>query len=160
MKRSWPIITSIVAFFVISCNTPAGFSDKQKQAIADTVRQVLINYHNDVRKAGLLAEFNYLDSSTEFYWVPPNYASPLSYDSVAHELRAIAGFFRSIHNKWDSLVVTPLTKEYVSYTGIQSTTYTDTLGHTGTHRLIETGMLVRRATGWKLLHGQTAIIPE
>ena len=48
------------------------------------VRQFFDHYFEAIRKGGITAEFQYLDHhSSDFFWVPPGYHNPMSYDSVA-----------------------------------------------------------------------------
>jgi hypothetical protein len=147
------------AFVIISCkqaSTSTALTADEKRAVADTVRKVLQNYYDDIRQSGLMAEFKYLDSSDEFFWVPPGFTSALSYDSIAGILKRNAAYTRSMINTWDTLSVTPLTKELATYTGKMSFRVTDMTGNTSTGSLLETGVLIRRKDGWKLLCGQTS----
>ena len=141
-----------------SCQPSSNFTNDEKTALAADVRQTLGNYYRDIRKLGLTAEFNYLDRSADFYWVPPGYGSALSYDSVASILKQIAPKFRLIENRFDTLRIVPLSKEPATYTARSHSTMTDTAGHTTSISLIESGVLIKRANGWKLLSGQTAVL--
>ena len=89
----------------------------EKQTIINNVRQTLNNYYAEIKKDGLTAEFKYLDSSTDFFWVPPGYTSPVSYDSVVAILKQNAPLYKSVINSWNKLQINPLTKELVIYTG-------------------------------------------
>jgi len=53
----------------------------------------------------------------------------------------------------------PLTSELVSYTGIVTGTMTDTTGQRSENTTIESGMIIKRPDGWKLLCGQSAALP-
>jgi hypothetical protein len=106
----------------------------------------------------LLAEFNYLDSSAEFFWVPPGHTSPLNFDSVSHILRKSAPQWKTINNRWDTLRIIPLSNELATYTGILQSSMTDTAGAELNFKMIETGVLIKRKDGWKLLHGQTGMV--
>lgn len=123
------------------------------------VRQTLYQYYEDISVSGLTAEIPYLDSSTDFFWVPPGYDEPIFYDSVVSYIRQNAPLFQNIINKWDTLRIYPLTKELASYTGVLLSTVTDTTGITETYPLIETGVMIKRDNGWKLLNGQTTGLP-
>jgi hypothetical protein len=148
----------ILLIALFSCQ-PSSFSKADKQVVEDEVKQTLHQYYEDIKKSGLTAEFRYLDSSDIFFWVPPGYDAPISYDSVVSYIQQSAPLFRSVVNEWDSLRVVPLTKELASYTGKLHSTITDTTGVTESYSLIETGVLIKRNDGWKLLHGQTAALP-
>ena len=114
------------------------------------------NYHRDIEKEGLTAEFAYLDHSEDFFWVPPGYQSPLSYDSVRSILEQSARGFTKIQFQWDTLQIVPLSEEIATYTGIVSGTMIDTSATETRVRIIESGKVIKRSSGWKLLCGQSA----
>lgn len=119
------------------------------------------NYHNDIKKDGLTAEFKYLDHSSDFFWVPPGYSSALTYDSVNSILMTNAKLYSEILFEWDTLQIFPLTKEIANYSGIVKGTMTDTSGIETSVLIIESGTVIKRPDGWKLLSGQSAILePE
>ena len=154
MKPLYSFISLII--LLISCNEPSTkFTAQEKQRISDTIRQVLANYNSDIRQHSLMSEFKYLDSSDEFYWVPPGFTSAISYDSVAAIIKHNAAMFKEYISTWDTLRIIPLTKELVNYTGRLHYNITDTSNKTFTGSMWETGLLIRRKDGWKLLCGQT-----
>jgi hypothetical protein len=130
----------------------------EKVEITKAVKQTLSDYFADIKKNGLLAEFNYLDSSKEFFWVPPGYRSYLSYDSVVSILKSNAGNYKLIDNNWTQLHINPLGRNLASYTGKITSAMTDTTGARVNIELIESGIVIRRNDQWKLLSGQTALI--
>jgi SnoaL-like domain len=143
---------------IVSCRQSSPLTENEKARIIGDVRQTLDNYYNDIRKSGLTAEFQYLDNSSEFYWAPPGYNISISYDSVATILNQNAQNYKSVDNSFDTLRITPLSKEYATYTGRLTSRMTDTTGRTTTISLVETGVLIKREDGWKLLNGQTSIL--
>ena len=50
-------------------------SEKEKALVANTIRQTLYDYVGAIKQKGLTAEFKFLDSSADFFWVPPGYSS-------------------------------------------------------------------------------------
>lgn len=116
------------------------------------------DYTNAVRRSGLTAEFPYLDNSADFYWTPPGYRNCISYDSVAAILNQNAKNFLVIDNSIDTIKITPLNKEYAVYAARLTSRVTDISQKTTTLSLVETGVLVKRKDGWKLLNGQTSIL--
>src|SRR5262249_38223072 len=144
-----------VSCIIFSCAPSMPFSDVEKKQVEKEARATLEQYYADVRKDGLMAEFRYLDSSREFFWVPPGYASPLSYDSVKTILKQNAGLFRLIDNSFESLAVMPLSREAAVYTGRLRSLSIDTSGTRQISLLMETGFLQKRKEGWKLVGGQT-----
>jgi hypothetical protein len=135
-------------------------TEQEKTNIIDEVRQTLLNYQSDVEKTGLMAEFKYLDQSKEFFWVPPGYNASISFDSVASILKQSAPKYKTIANTFETLNVIPLSKELATYSGRLQSVMTDTLGNTNTFTLVETGVLIKRKDDWKLLNGQTTIVPK
>jgi hypothetical protein len=133
-------------------------SENEKNSIARDIRKTLNNYYNDIRKSGLTAELNYLDSSKDFFWVPPGFTSAISYDSVASILQRNAMVFQSVDNSFDTLVIVPLSKDIATYTARLKSTMTLINGKSSTLTMLETGTMIKRKTGWKLLCGQTTMV--
>lgn len=153
--RKLPGIIFILILF--SCSQPATLTENEKSIITDSVRHTLNNYFNDVKRAGLLAELNYLDHSPDFFWVPPGYSGAISYDSVAFILKHSAPKYRLIENSFNTLQIVPLTKELATYTGRLQSIMTDTSGTILNFSLLETGVMIKKPGGWKLLNGHTSI---
>ena len=141
-----------------SCKQANTLSNNEKKLIKQEAKQMLDNYYNDIRQKGLLAELDYLDNSADFFWVPPGYSNAITYDSVVSVLKQNAPQFKSIDNSFKSLQIFPLNNQLTSYTGKLIATMTDTSGKVTNIHLIETGVIVKRTNGWKLLNGQTAIL--
>jgi hypothetical protein len=156
MKNGLFVFTGLI---LAACqrNVPAA---ENRSAIADSIRHTLHNYYKDISLSGLTAEFSYLDSSADFFWAPPGYSSALSYDSVRSILLKNAPVFKSIRNSFDTLHILPLSAELASYTCRIRSIMTDTAGKTTTCTLVETGTLIKRENGWKLLNGQTSILKQ
>ncbi|MES2560389.1 MAG: nuclear transport factor 2 family protein [Bacteroidota bacterium] len=153
----------ILSMLILSCTQqkqqPTTLSAAEKATLTQEVRQTLDNYYADIREHGLMAEFAYLDSSVDFYWVPPGYTAAISYDSVAAVLRQNAPMFTSINNSFDTLRISIINTEWASYTGRLHSIMVDTSGKESSFTLVETGLLVKQQNGWKLRSGQTALIP-
>jgi hypothetical protein len=142
-----------------SCQQKKDLGSAEKKQIEDSVHQTLERYNNAVREKGLNAEFAFLDSSADFFWVPPGYTTPLSYDSVAAIVHRNANSFRSVDNQFTSILIHPLSSDFCNYTATIRSVIADTSGKKSEFNLIETGLMVRRDDGWKLLSGQTGLIP-
>jgi len=155
----YSLVCLAVTIFLFACSQPVTpMAAINKAEAAQNAKQMLIRYNDDMREHGLLAEFAYLDSSAEFFWVPPGYASALPFDAVAKAIRSNAAGIKKIDNNWDTLTVNLLSDSIAAYTGKMHSTVTDTLGRITTTALIETGTLVKRKDSWKLLCGQTAVL--
>ena len=142
-----------------SCSPPKDSNKLNREVVIREVQQMLDNYHDDIKKGGLTAEFKYLDDSEDFFWVPPGYESALTYDSVKTILETNASNFRNVEFHWDALQIFPLTNEISNYSGIVGGRLTDTSNNSIIVSIIESGTLIKRHDGWKLLNGQSANLP-
>jgi hypothetical protein len=148
-------------FTAASCRLASSpLSAEEAKDIERTVRQTLADYNSAVKKEGLMAEFRYLDSSSSFFWVPPGYANSLGYDSIRSIIQKNASSFASVDNSWQSLKIIPLSKELANYTGRIRSVMKDTSGKINSFILVETGLMIRRTDGWKLISGQTALVAQ
>jgi len=126
--------------------------------VESEVRQLFDHYFGAIRKGGMTAEFQYLDRSSDFFWVPPGYHNPISYDSVSAVLTLNAPRFVSVENTFDTLRIIPLTTALATYTAKVRSVMKDTSGNVASLQLIETGVVIKRSDGWKLLNGQTSVL--
>ena len=151
----------VILMTLTSCSQTDKLNESEKELIINDVIEMFGNYHNDIRKDGLTAEFKYLDQSSDFFWVPPGYKSALSYDSVRQILEINAKSFQAIEFNWDTLQVFPLSDKIANYSGIVKGSMIDTSGIKSSVIIIESGTVIKRSDGWKLLSGQSAILnPE
>ena len=151
----------VILMTLTSCSQADKLNESEKELIINAVIEMFGNYHNDIRKDGLTAEFKYLDQSSDFFWVPPGYKSALSYDSVRQILEINAKSFQAIEFNWDTLQVFPLSDKIANYSGIVKGSMIDTSGIKSSVIIIESGTVIKRSDGWKLLSGQSAILnPE
>ena len=102
---------------------------------------MLEDYFDAISESGLSAEFDYLDQSSDFFWVPPGFNSAISYDSVKTIL--------------ESLRIVPISKDIANYTGIVGGSITDSRDSINAVHMIETGTVIRRVNGWKILCDQS-----
>lgn len=144
-----------LAILITSCQPKDRFD---KDSIEKEVHTMLKAYDDAVRAKGLDGEFDFLDDSDEFYWVPPGYKYAITYDSVATILRQTAPRLSHVDNEWDTLRIQALSKNYASFSGVVKSMAVTSKGDTIRMKLAETGLVVRRKTGWKLLSGQTTVI--
>ena len=143
---------------LISCDQSNKLNETEKELIISEVIEMFDNYHNDVKEDGLTAEFKYLDQSDDFFWVPPGYKSALAYDSIRHILENNAKSFQAIEFKWETLQIYPLSEKIANYSGIVKGSMTDTSGNKSSVIIIESGTIIKRSDGWKLLSGQSAVL--
>jgi len=145
-------------FLLISCDAIGTSDPLDKEQLRQEIRQMLHNYHRDIAGEGLTAEFKYLDPSENFFWAPPGYGTAISYDSVRRILEQNAPTVKLALFSWDTLKVFPLSKKIASFTGIVTGKIVDTQDVESVVRMIESGTLIKRNDGWKLLSGQTALL--
>ena len=152
-------------FYVLFIIILTGCKGEQSRLSADEafkvnsdVRQLFDHYFEAIRKGGMTAEFDYLDHSADFFWVPPGYENPISYDSVVAVLTLNAPGFVSVENTFDTLRIVPLSTSLATYTPKVLSVMKDTAGNVSSVLLIETGVVVKRSDGWKLLNGHTSLL--
>jgi hypothetical protein len=150
---------AVILFLMVSCSSNGVLSEKEKAMISNEVRTTLNQYCQDVKTSGLTAEFQYLDSSDDFFWVPPGYQGPIGYDSVSIILKQSAPRYKSIENTFESLKIVVLTSEIATYTARLKSHMVDSSDIISNFSLLETGTLIKRKNGWKLLNGQTSLTP-
>jgi len=151
------ILCSLLILILLSCG-PSGGSGADNDSVRNEIKNTIDNYYSDIRKEGLLAELKYLDSSHQFFWVPPGYLNYAGYDSVAAAIRRNAASLKSVDNRYDSLLILPLTGSYAQFVMRTISTAVDAAGDTSRTAFIETGVMVKRKDGWKFLSGQTTVL--
>ena len=126
--------------------------------IVQQVKSTLEEISDAIKMHGITAEFKWIDSSADFFWVPPGFESPLSYDSVAKIMRSNSGRFKQVEEKWDLLEIQPLGNDHAVFTGRITSRTMDTANHSQEHQVVETGIMIRKEDGWKLHCGHTSLI--
>ncbi len=156
-----PIRVLLIATLVMamSCKRTTPLSPAEIEQVKFAVNKMLYAYHDAINKGGLTAEFDYLDNSIDFFWVPPGYEQALDYDSVKTILNQNALTLNRVNFKWENLSIIPLNIDLASFHGIVSGQMLDTAGITSEIRIIESGLIIKRKSGWKLLSGQSAVLP-
>ena len=155
--KPWALILLPLCF---SCGQPSSAESPEADRVRREAGAMLHAYHAAIAERGLTAEFDYLDDSPDFFWVPPGFSSALSYDSVRAILESNAGLFSRVEFRWDTLRVSPLSADIATFSGIVSGRMLDTLGVESHTTLLESGTLIRRDGGWKLLSGQSRVLGE
>lgn len=151
------LCTLLVCLPILSCNQ-SNHSPGNNDDVRNEIKTTFDNYYNDIRKEGLIAEFKYLDSSAQFFWVPPGYLNYAGYDSVASAIRKNATALKSVDNRYDSLLIIPLTDNYAQFVVRTISATVDATGDTFKTAFIESGVMVKRKDGWKFLSGHTTIL--
>ncbi|TRX59912.1 hypothetical protein FNH22_07615 [Fulvivirga sp. M361] len=150
-------LTLLLSFILlVSCTISEPLSEDEKALIRDDILEMFGHYFDDIKRDGLMAEFRYLDKSRDFFWAPPGYRSALSYDSVKIILKENARHLEKVEFSWDTLQVFPITHEIATYSGVVKGVIHNTFGDVSSVLMIESGTLIKRKDGWKLLSGQSA----
>lgn len=144
----------LIIFLVLGCQKEQSKEFAKAQIIAE-IETMFHNYHLAIKDNGLPAEFDYLDSSEDFFWVPPGYKSAIKYDSIKAILIENNKSIQSISFEFETLEVFPLSEIIANYSGIVKGKMTDTAQVTSSFKIIESGTLIKRSNGWKLLNGQS-----
>ncbi|QQR86043.1 MAG: hypothetical protein IPJ76_15760 [Flavobacteriales bacterium] len=131
----------------------------EPQRIEAEVRAMFEQYANAQRSQGLRGELPFLDTSNAFFWVPPGYAGPIGFDSVRTIVERTAPTLRAIDPRWRALRIEPMNDSMAAYTGELEAVTVGMNDNTTRTTLLETGFVVKRADGWKLLCGQTCYAP-
>lgn len=129
--------------------------DFNSDTIIAEIQTMFKNYHDAIKKDGLTAEFDFLDDSDDFFWVPPAYKSALKYDSIKRILIENNKSIKQVSFEFETLEIFPLTRTIANYSGIVIGTMTDTSQVASVFKIIESGTLIKRLDGWKLLNGQS-----
>jgi hypothetical protein len=82
----------------------------------------------------------------------------LSFDSVSTILIQNSRALKSVKFEWESLIVHPINNDIGTYNGVVKGNFTDTSGLSSKMRIIESGTIIKRDDGWKLLSGQSALL--
>lgn len=130
----------------------------EKTTITNEITAVLSKYTQAIKNDGLMAEFAFLDSSADFYWIPPGYTSALKYDSIKAIISEIAPGIKSMVNTYHSIQVWPYSATYAGYTAHVKSIGVDTAGNTNNKNLLESGIMIKRSNGWRLLSGHTSFV--
>lgn len=156
----YKLLLFVIPIIIFSCKGKDEFTDQERIKVTKEVKETLNKLNADVQEKGILAELNYLDSTADFFWAPPGYWYNIKYDSVVKILRTNATGLTSVINNWDTLKITPLTENYASYNGRMHSITTSIAGKTLATSYMETGIMVKRKGGWKILSGQTSILQQ
>lgn len=149
---------AIVSFLLWSCKPSVKEYRFNKEVVSEEIKTMLFDYHEAMNERGLMAEFDFLDSSDNFFWVPPGYRSALSYDSVRKIISENAGSLKKVSFTWEQLQVFALNDSLGNYYGIVNGALTDTNGSDSKVSIIESGTVIKRSSGWMLLSGQSSLL--
>lgn len=149
----------LLLFTGFGCKTDPNSELVDKKRVEAEVRTMFDQYHAAIIEDGLTGEFPYLDQSDEFFWVPPGYPEALNYDRIHAILSQNAPALNHAEFHWETLDIFPLTNSLATFTGVVRGHTIDTAGNRTNISLIESGNVIKRSDGWKLLCGQTNGLP-
>lgn len=131
------------------------FDDVAKAKVIEAATATLHAYYSAICKQGLAAEFEFLDSSDAFFWIPSGSTLAWDYDSVAITIRQNATFLDTVCLTWTQLEVAALAPDTAAYSGELHSWSRATSGDTTIADLLESGLLIYRDGKWWLHSGQT-----
>ena len=138
-----------------ACQTTV--EDVNLDRIAQESKAMLVAFHDSINQTDLMAEFAFLDSTSAFYWIPPGYNYAIGYDSIRNILIESNRQLQSVYFDWDTLDVFPLSKDYCNFRGVVHCEMTGQDSVKQIFNVIESGTLVKRDDGWKMLSGQSRV---
>lgn len=150
-------IVTFMSLAILGCKDSSDMSAPEQKEVESEVKDMLYKYCADIKTKGLQAEFDYIDNSKGFFWVPPGAIGPLPFDTIITMISHNASRLKQVNNTFDTLVVTPLSLRLAQYSARVHSIITDTAGKQNIINLVETGLVIRRKDGWKLLSGQTSV---
>lgn len=153
MIRSFAIL--LITFQIWACAKDASEIPFQKNQVKDEVKAMLLRYHDAVYEHGLLAEFEFLDQSEDFFWISPGYTDALNYETVASILRRSDSSLMAVEFQWETLSLYPLSNNLCNYSGKVTDSMVQNDSTVLAIHLIESGTIIKRKDGWKLLSGQS-----
>ncbi|MFN0032698.1 MAG: hypothetical protein ACKVOR_11110 [Flavobacteriales bacterium] len=140
-----------------SSSIPSTF---QRNKTEHEVRQFFDSYYAAMKAKGLIGELEFLDTTSDFFWVPPYYNSSITFDSVSAHLHNNAHLFQSVENSWEHVRIYPLNDSIATYTGKLHSKMIQPNDSALSATMLESGVVRKRNGHWKLLCGQTCIINE
>jgi hypothetical protein len=96
-----------------------------------------------------------LDTTDAFFWIPPEFDKALNYNEVKRILLENVPSTEGIQFKWEKLEVFPLKENVATYHGIVLSSMPIDSAKMHQSRILESGTLIKRKDGWKLLSGQS-----
>ncbi len=158
MYRITVIIFLLLPEWVLS-QTEKNIPDPNLSAqVISECKKTLLEMNADIKQFGFPAEMNYLDTSKDFFWLPPGYVTPINFDTVFQILGRNSMIYSSVDNSFDSLFVRPINSELASYYARIHSVMKKISGETLEVRMNEVGTMIKRKDGWKLLNGHTVIL--
>ena len=160
MKPNYLILLGFLVLFACKPVEKKAFDLDEQKKVEKEVNTMLHQYHEAISQEGLEGEFPYLDSTEQFFWVPPAYTSALDFDSVKSILLQNDKAMKQVDFHWEKLELFVLSPKIVNFTGIVGGQMLDTAGILSPVNIIESGTCIKREDGWKLLSGQSALLPS
>lgn len=148
----------IAPLIVLSACQPQVGSSFDHESVVEDATEMLHDYHEAMNKDGLMAEVHYLDSSEQFFWVPPGEVTKMNYDKVMEVLAQASQDDRFMRFSWRDLYVDALSDDVAVYSGTVQFESINEHGDQYFSYILETGTLVKRFDGWKLLCGQSRTV--
>ena len=157
-QNTYLLLIGMLCILYAACSDKKNDVKKDESQLLKEINETFTQYHNDIRTSGLTAEFTYLDSSTDFFWVPPGHTSALSIDSVITIINQNAKTNKKVDNKVAEMKVHLLSETIASYWAIINSEVTNTSDSISRFKLIETGTMIKKDNKWKFINGHTSLL--
>jgi len=111
---------------------------------------------SDLNTDGIQSQLKYLDNSDKFQYTFLNSGKIYDYEELKKQLEISSSTDYKVNLSFDEFKITPLSDKLVSYSLILSG-YERIDGQNSDISLVETGTLIRRNDGWKIINAQTTV---
>lgn len=149
------ILTLLLIYLLVQ---PDGYESYDTEKVKADVEDFLHEYHSSMENQGLKGEFAYLDSTEQFFWVPPGFNSWISFDSVKTILNVTDPLISEMKIRWEDLRIDVLSEEVAVYTGRVSIEQKNVNDGLQEYKLLETGIVKKKNGKWKILSGQSRVM--
>lgn len=151
----------LVSFFTLcmfyaACSNNPSIPTFDRNQVADDIKMMTDSFHHAIAENGFASEFDFLDSSDQFFWVIPGERQALYYDTIRSLIMNNHKAFTDIDLSWELLNIHPLSDSMASYNGvIKGSMKNISNDSTSLVRILESGIFIKRQSGWKFLCGQS-----
>jgi hypothetical protein len=156
MYRTSLVFATLV--FIGSCSERTNLSTTEYDKIKREIEAALHKNFETIAAEGWIGELKALDDSRQFSWVPPGKYAPINYDSMKSVLQRATMTIEKTELAWIELYVKPISQTLATYSGRYSSRYTMKSGKVAEFTMAESGTVIRKKNGWKLISGQTFLI--
>ena len=143
----------LLQFVFFGCQAPpTALTESQKAAIADTVRQIALEFKKGINNLDADSQFQRFTDDSDFTWAANGYLLPPKNSLLSAVRQSYAGYRQATFD-WDTLRISVLGSDAAVLTGAGHHTIIDKAGKTTNTLLVATYAFARRQGAWKVIHG-------